>query len=126
MLDQRLSTILQHHWISKLFGYDFRVEFRPGSSYIVADALSRRDGEEPLLAALSGAHAACFSAISVPTFRLFDDLRREVDTDPALHARRDAVATGDHGDSWCVHEGLLLHKGRVFVPSSSLILDDVL
>jgi hypothetical protein len=126
MLDQRLSTISQHHWISKLFGYDFRVEFRPGRSNIVADALSRQDGEEPLLSALFGAHAACFSAVSVPTFRLFDDLRREVDADPALRARRDAVAAGDHGDSWCVCKGLLLHKGHVFVPNSSPILDDVL
>jgi hypothetical protein len=62
----------------------------------------------------------------VPTFRLFDNLRREVDADPALCAHRDAVAARDHGDSWCVREGLLLHKGRVFVLSSSPILDDVL
>jgi hypothetical protein len=70
MLDQRLSTIPQHHWISKLFGYDFRVEFHPGRSNVVADALSRHDGEEPLLSAISGEHepAACFSAVSVPTF----------------------------------------------------------
>ena len=32
MLDQRLSTIPQHHWISKLFGFDFSIEFRPGNS----------------------------------------------------------------------------------------------
>ena len=109
-----------------MFGYDFRVEFRPGRSNVVADALSRRDGEAPLLSVLSRAHAACFSAVLVPTFRLFDDLRREVDTDPALRARRDAVAAGDHGDSWCVREGQLLHKGHVFVPSSSPLLDDIL
>jgi len=30
LLDQRLSTIPQNHWISKLMGYDFRIEFRPG------------------------------------------------------------------------------------------------
>ena len=39
MLDQRLSTIPQHQWISELFGYDFRIEFRPGRSNIVIDAL---------------------------------------------------------------------------------------
>ena len=43
MLDQRLSTVPQHQWISKLFGYDFVVEFRPGRLNTVADALSRRD-----------------------------------------------------------------------------------
>jgi hypothetical protein len=29
LLDQRLSTIPQHHWVSKLLGYDFMVEFHP-------------------------------------------------------------------------------------------------
>jgi len=44
LLDQRLSTVPQHQWISKLFGFDFSVEYRPGRLNIVADALSRRDG----------------------------------------------------------------------------------
>jgi hypothetical protein len=30
LLDQRISTIPQHTWVSKLFGYDFMVEFNPG------------------------------------------------------------------------------------------------
>lgn len=46
MVDQRLSTIPQHQWISKLFGYDFAVEYRSGCLNIVADALSRRDTPE--------------------------------------------------------------------------------
>jgi hypothetical protein len=29
LLDQRLSTIPQHAWVSKLFGYQFTVEFKP-------------------------------------------------------------------------------------------------
>jgi hypothetical protein len=44
MLDQRLSTIPQHQWISKLFGFDFDVEYRPGRLNTVADALSQRVG----------------------------------------------------------------------------------
>jgi hypothetical protein len=30
LLDQRLSTIPQHNWVSKLFWYQFTVEFKPG------------------------------------------------------------------------------------------------
>ena len=36
------------------------------------------------------------------------------------------MAAGAHGASWTVHEGLILHNGRVFVPASSPLLDDVL
>jgi len=40
LLDQRLSTVPQHQWTSKLFGFDFSVEYRPGRLNTVADALS--------------------------------------------------------------------------------------
>jgi hypothetical protein len=29
LLDQCFSTITQHAWVSKLFGYQFTVEFKP-------------------------------------------------------------------------------------------------
>jgi hypothetical protein len=53
ILDQRLSTILQHQWVNKLLGYDFLVEYKPGKQNTVADALSHRDAIEPSLMALS-------------------------------------------------------------------------
>jgi hypothetical protein len=31
LLDQRLATILQHHWVGKLLGFDFDVEYKPGA-----------------------------------------------------------------------------------------------
>ena len=124
MLDQRLSTIPQHHWISKLFGYDFRVEFRSGKTNMVADALSHRDGDAPLLAALVATEALFTSTLSAPSFRLFDDLRRELVGDPALRAHLDAVAASAHGPDWTVRDGLILH--RVFVPSGSALLENVL
>jgi hypothetical protein len=30
LLDQRLSMIPQHSWVSKLFEFQFTVEFKPG------------------------------------------------------------------------------------------------
>jgi hypothetical protein len=52
LLDQRLSTIPQHNWVSKLLGYDFIVEFRPGKLNTVADALSRREEDHGALLAI--------------------------------------------------------------------------
>jgi hypothetical protein len=55
LLDQRLSTIPQHHWTSMLLDYDFCVEFKPGASNVVADALSCHDTEAvEAVMALSG------------------------------------------------------------------------
>jgi hypothetical protein len=39
ILDQRLTIIPQHTWVSKLFGYDFTVEYRQGKFNVVTDAL---------------------------------------------------------------------------------------
>jgi len=45
ILDQRLTTIPQHTWVSKLFGHDITVEYRLGKQNAAADALSHRDEE---------------------------------------------------------------------------------
>jgi hypothetical protein len=63
LLDQQLSTIPQHTWVSKLFGYDLTVVYRQGKLNGAADALSRQE-EDP----------AAVHAISSPTFELFDKL----------------------------------------------------
>jgi hypothetical protein len=46
LLDQRLAMIPQHHWVGKLLGFDFSVEYKSGASNTVADALSCRDTED--------------------------------------------------------------------------------
>ena len=125
LLDQRLSTIPQHHWISKLMGYDFRVEFRPGRFNVVADALSRRDGDAPLLVGLQPPEQV-LAVISAPTFHLFAELRRELQDTEELRVLRDAIAAGDRGADWTVQDGLILCKGRVYVPAVSTVLDAVL
>jgi hypothetical protein len=73
ILDQRLSTVPQHQWVSKLFGYDFSVEYRPGRLNTVADALSHGEDED-----------ACLATTSMLSFRLYDDLRRELQENPTL------------------------------------------
>jgi transposase InsO family protein len=108
MLDQRLSTVPQHQWISKLFGFDFSVEYRPGRQNTVADALSRRELlEEPSLVALSG-----------PSFTLYDELRVELQADEHLRHLRDTI-TEACGVPWHVEAGLILYGSRVYVSATS-------
>lgn len=53
LLDQRLATILQHHWVGKLLGFEFTVEYKPGAQNTVADALSRCDTPDSVMLAIS-------------------------------------------------------------------------
>lgn len=57
LLEQRVGTLTQQRWITKLLGYAFIVEYKKGRENVVADALSRRQGEEVV--------ASCF--VSVPS-----------------------------------------------------------
>jgi hypothetical protein len=87
LLNQRLSTILQHHRASKLLGFDFSVEYKPGATNVVVDALSRCHGDK----------IGEVMAISALTFQIFDDLLREIDSDPELLKLKQDVEVGDRG-----------------------------
>lgn len=43
LLDQRLLPLEHLRWISKLMGYDFEVQYKPGAANRVANALSRQE-----------------------------------------------------------------------------------
>jgi hypothetical protein len=79
-LDQRLSTVPQHQWISKLFGFDFTAEYRPGRLNTVADALSRCDTDPA--DADGDAEGAMLCIRSGPTFALFAHIRRATTAAP--------------------------------------------
>jgi len=112
LLDQRLSTVPQHQWLSKLFGFDFAVEYRPGRLNTVADALSRRDAEA--VDAATGTGAA--RAISGPSFAFLDAVRSATANAPDAQQLLHRLHAGDLAAPWRADAGLLLHGRRIFVP----------
>jgi len=119
LLDQRPATIPQHHWVGKLLGFDFAVEYKPGAQNTVADALSRRDSD---CADTDGT----VLALSAPRFDFFDRLRQAQSTEPALVALRDEVTAGTRGHPWAVRDGLLSYGGRIYLSADSPLLQELL
>lgn len=54
-------------WVTKLFGYDITVEYRSGKLNTVADVLSHRDEDSPVV-----------QAIFVPIFSMYDALQAKL------------------------------------------------
>jgi hypothetical protein len=115
LLDQQLSTIPQHTWVSKLFGYDLTVVYRQGKLNGAADALSRQE-EDP----------AAVHAISSPTFELFDKLRDEIQHSPEAVAVCSQVAEGKAEEGWSLVDGLVLFRGKIFIPEESTLWPELL
>ena len=42
LMDQQITTPAQAHWLSKLLGYDYKIEYKPGLANQAADSLSRK------------------------------------------------------------------------------------
>jgi len=108
-----LSTVPQHQWISKLFGFDFAIVYRPGCLNTMADTLCRRDAEGAVEEDSSLA-AACIRSGS--SFAFIDDIRHATETseDTQLLLRR--LEAGDLPVPWRFDDGLLLHYSRLFIP----------
>jgi hypothetical protein len=111
LLNQRLSIVPQHQWLSKLFGFDFAVEYCPGHLNSMADALSRRDedaSDTPRALAISG-----------PTFAFLDELRAATLQDTEASRLTQRLQAGELGAPWRLADGLLLHGKRIFVPDTA-------
>jgi hypothetical protein len=108
LLDQRLSTIPQHAWVSKLFGYQFTVEFKPGHQNAAVDALSCRDEEQ-----------VSVHALSLPTFDIVDQFLQESTTLQEIVTMKAQIEAGTAGKAWAVVDGIVVHDGRIFMPASS-------
>ena len=76
LLDQALVTPPQQHWLSKLMGFDFSVEYKLGRANVVVDALSR----------LHNPVSTC-AAISAPTLSSRERWEAELRQDPAIQQR---------------------------------------
>jgi hypothetical protein len=114
LLDQRLATIPQHHWVGKLLGFDFEVEYRSGATNTVADVLSRRDTEEGTLL-----------AITAPRFDFVERLRQAQATDPALVTIYDEIHAGTRTAPWSIVGGMVAMEGRLYIPASSPLLQEI-
>ncbi|MCH87860.1 Ty3/gypsy retrotransposon protein, partial [Trifolium medium] len=104
-----IQTPEQQHYLSKLLGFHYDIQYKPGSSNVVADSLSRVE-----------INSASFGVLSVPQFLFLDELKQELATDPIFQSLLEKY----HADSgslpdYKLVDGLLIHKGRIWISPNS-------
>jgi hypothetical protein len=52
-LEQRISSLEQQKWVTKMLGYDYEIIYKKGKENVVVDALSQKYEEEGSLFSLS-------------------------------------------------------------------------
>lgn len=115
LLDQPLATIPQHHWVGKLLGFNFTVEYKAGSSINVADALSQCDMEETTILAI-------FS----PWFYYFNRFRQANIGDQGLMALRGEIEAGTRDMPRSIIDVMVAFQTRFYLPPASPLLQEII
>ncbi|KAJ9536303.1 hypothetical protein OSB04_un000512 [Centaurea solstitialis] len=107
LLQQRVVAEDHQNWLSKLLGYNFDIEYRPGRENNVADALSRKTITE-------------LAAIETGCNIDWGKLWQEIDNDTELADLRHRVSTGEHVPAgYSMDNNRLLFKGRLVLNRNS-------
>lgn len=103
-------------------GYEFVIEYKPGSKNIIADPLSRVHDVEGKECCTS-----VMTAISKPEFIFLDGLRQENKTLPDLVDLHQKLQ--NHSEDTTPYSqggGILLYKGKYFLGRESALKDQML
>ena len=111
LLEQQLVATKYQHWLTKLMGFDFEIQYRLRLENKAIDALSRIPGKAEL------------HAISIPLWVDWAQLRSDISKDPQLQQILHFLSQ-DSGakPGWELFHGNLFYQGKLAIPRSSSLV----
>lgn len=107
-MQQVIQTPIQQQYICKLMGFNFDIEYKPGATNIVADALSRMYSEDDL-------ETTTFMSLSRLISGLLESIKEEHQTLEEVSALIQRLHQGEVLEGFRVQEGLLIYHDRYYV-----------
>jgi len=112
LMGQHVMAEEQQKWVTKLMGFDFEIQYRPGCENKAADALSRQF------------HFMAFSVLRSSTL---DDLSTEIQQDDQLRKlTQELLQNPASRPNYVLKNGCLFFKSRLVIPRSSLHIPTLL
>ncbi|PNY17781.1 Ty3/gypsy retrotransposon protein [Trifolium pratense] len=110
LLTQVIQTPEQQHYLSKLLGYNYEIQYRPGNTNLAADALSRA----------SVIVTNELYLLTVPNLLFMEELRKELSTDSVyLELCRKIQADPSLFPKFKLTNGWLSYNGRIWISPNS-------
>ena len=105
LCDQRVLGEEQFKWTSKLIGFDFEIQYKPGTQNRVADALSRR---------------MSYAALSTVQFDELEEWETEIQNDKKLQEIIQDLLKDSHSHpGYSFRDRKFFFKGRLVLPKGS-------
>ncbi|MCH80169.1 transposon Tf2-1 polyprotein, partial [Trifolium medium] len=110
LLTQVIQTPEQQHYLAKLLGYHYEIQYKPGSTNTVADALSRSDTTNSFNS----------YSLSVPHCSFLDSLKQELEIDVEFQSLQQQL---QHDPGALVgfkyKDGLIFKDNKIWISPSS-------
>ncbi|GJY29037.1 retrotransposable element Tf2 [Tanacetum coccineum] len=103
-------------WLPKLMGFDYEVIYKQGKDNVVADALSRKEGEGECL----------HISIIIVSTALYDQVKQTWTTDNQLKAICDQLKEGQIKKHYSLFNDQLLRKGKLVVGTNAQLRQELL
>lgn len=105
LTDQTIQTPEQEEWLLKLLGFRVSIEYKPGRTNVIVDALSR----------------SFYMAISAPVCQLTAKIKDAVGKDTELVGIcRRCTESPMEVANYSIRDGLLQWKGKVVIPKTGV------
>ncbi|WVY94257.1 hypothetical protein V8G54_033345 [Vigna mungo] len=110
LLTQVIQTPEQQYYVTKLLGYDYEIQYKPGKLNVVADSLSRSVGPT------NGELKMLF----VPQCDFLDELKKSfLEDQDYILLRQKCIDNPESMPHFKVGDGLMLFKGKIWLNSTS-------
>ena len=104
LMEQKITTVFQSKWLSKLMRYDYEVCYKKGKENVVADGLSRVPVAQLLAISTSSVHAT-----------LLEDVKQSWEHDSNIQEIISKLKRGENVPKYSYSQELLYRNGKLVV-----------